>query len=216
MLAYHTYYGPNSKQDTMFLLENMYLTQGENGGYSHQGTLAMDFMGVDNNGIRVYNCPYYAPCDLELVATPDWSNHIYVYTSLVDVNFVDGTIGRFTIQVNHDPNTYSIGRRVNQGDILGYTGTYGTYVSGDHVHVEAKRGYWEGLYRNSQGVWCMLNADHLYNLMGVNDTGLFETGGYNWRTYSGVTPGPTPTVQSKPPTRGFPWPIYARKLRGQR
>lgn len=211
MLANTTYVGSNGKQNTVFPLEYMYLTQGENGSYSHQGTLAMDFMGYGANG-RIYQCPYYAPCTLELVATPDWSNHIYVYTSTEIVNFIDGTSDYFTIMLNHDNNIYSIGRTVTQGQILGYTGTYGGGSSsgvGDHVHIEAKKGYWEGLIRNSQNVWCMKNADHIYNLLGINDTILIVDGGYNWREFAPTPPPPTEEI-SKPK---FPWVLYSNKIR---
>ena len=213
MLAYHTYIGSNNKQDVMFPLEDMYLTQGEGGSYSHLGTLAMDFMGYAN-GQRVYQCAYYAPCDLELVATPDMSNHIYVYTSTSQVNFVDGTVDYFTVMFNHDNNVYSIGRTVSQGNIIGYTGTYGNGSStgvNDHVHIEAKKGSWEGLIQNTQGVWCMKNADHLYNQMGVNDTVLTVTGGYNWQEF--VIPPVPPIARTK---TKFPWVLYARKLRQMR
>ena len=211
MIGGHTYYGGNGNQNTMFPLEYMYLSQGEGGSYSHLGTLAMDFVGYDANG-RVYRCPYYAPCNLQLVATPDNSNHIYVYTSTVTVNFVDGTSGIFTMMVNHDNDIYTIGRTVLQGQQLGKTGTYGNGSStgvGDHVHIEVKKGAWEGLIQNSQGVWCMKNADHLYNLFGVNDTVLIETGSYNWQEYP-ITP--TPSGRSGK----FPWFIYANKLRNKR
>ena len=106
MLAYHTYIGSNNKEDTVFPLQVMYLTQGEDGSYSHQGILAMDFAGYGSSGV-ITNCPYYAPCTLELVATPDPSNHAYVYTSVGTVNFIDGTTDYFTIMVNHDNNTYT-------------------------------------------------------------------------------------------------------------
>ena len=211
MLAYHTYIGSNNKQNVVFPLEYMYLTQGEGGSTSHQGTLAMDFQGMSSPTTRKYRCPYYAPCDLELVARPDDQNHVYVYTSISEVNFIDGTTGYFTIMFNHDNDVYNIGRRVNQGQMLGKTGTYGGGSAtgvGDHVHIETKKGQWEGLIQNSQGVWCMKNADHIYNLIGVNDTTLIVTGGYNWRTFSG---SPTPT--RSPYRSKFPFVLYAKRLR---
>ena len=210
MLALHQYIGSNGKQNVVFPLEYMYLTQGENGSVSHQGTYAMDFQGMSSPSIRKYRCPYYAPCNLRLVARPDDENHVYVYTSEQEVNFIDGTSGYFTIMVNHDNDVYSIGRRVSQGYELGKTGTYGDNSPtgvGDHVHIEAKKGQWEGLIKNSQNVWCMKNADHIYNLIGVNDTILLVTGGYNWREFSG---SPTPVIQYK---NKFPWVLAARKLR---
>lgn len=211
MLAMHQYIGQNGKQNVVFPLEYMYLTQGEGGSTSHQGTLAMDFQGMYNASTRRYHCPYYAPCDLQLVARPDDQNHVYVYTSTHEVNFIDGTTGYFTIMVNHDNTVYSIGRRVSQGYELGKTGTYGGGSAtgvGDHVHIEVKKGQWEGLIQNSQGVWCMKNATHLYSLFGVNDTVLIVTGGYNWQSYTD-----TPTPITSRPSKKFPWVLYAKRLR---
>lgn len=211
MRANTQYIGNNSKQNAEFPLEMMYLTQGEDGQSTHQGTLAMDFIGYAS-GVRIYQCPYYAPCDLELVATPDISNHIYVYTSTDTVNFIDGTSDYLTIMFNHDNDVYTIGRTVSQGSLLGHTGTFGNGISGgvsDHVHIEAKKGNWEGLIQNTQGVWCMKNADHLYNLLGINDTTIYVDGGYNWREFA---PTPTPSVSRS----RFPWALYARKLREKR
>lgn len=212
MLANHTYIGSNGKQNAVFPLEIMYLTQGEGGSYSHAGTYAMDFQGMYNPSTRRYRCPYYAPCNMRLVAIADSSSHGYVYTSENEVNFIDGTTGYLTMLVAHDNTSYSVGRRVAQGYELGKTGTYGN-VTGDHVHMECKKGQWEGLVRNQEGVYMLKNSTHIYNLLGVDDTMLLVDGGYNWREFGDtpVPPTPTVTVKSK-----FPWVLYARKLRERR
>ena len=207
MLANHTYVGQNNKQNTVFPLEFMYLTQGENGGYSHQGSYAMDFQGMSSPSTRLLRCPYYAPVDLRLVAIADSNSHSYVYTSLQEVNFIDGTSDYFTILVAHDDTSYSVGRTVAQGYELGRTGTYGN-VTGDHVHMEVKKGTYEGCHTNSEGVYMLTNSTHLYDLFGVDDTVLLVDGGYNWREFR-QSPTPTPTGERTK----FPWVLYARKLR---
>ena len=204
MLANHTYIGSNGKQNAMFPLEYMYLTQGENGSYSHLGTYAMDFQGMSSPSTRRYLCPYYAPCDLKLVAISDSTNHGYVYTSLNEVNFVDGTSGYLTILVAHDNTSYSVNRIVAQGQELGKTGT--TQNVADHVHIEAKKGQYEGCHTNSDGVYMLTNSTHIYNLLGIDDTILLVDGNYNWLEY-GSQPSPT-YIKKK-----FPWVLYARKLR---
>lgn len=209
MLANHTYVGQNGKQNCVFPLEFMYLTQGENTGSTHKGTDAMDFQGMYNASTRRYRCPYYAPCDMTLVAIGDSNNHGYVYTSDNEVNFIDGTSGYFTIIVAHDNTSYSVGRHVAQGQMLGQTGTYGR-VSGDHVHMEAKKGQWQGLVENSYGIWHMKNSTHLYDLFGVDDTFLLVTGGYNWREFGDAPIPPTPSYSRK---ARFPWVLYSKKLR---
>lgn len=209
MLVNHTYIGTNNKQNTVFPLEYMYLTQGENGGYSHQGSYAMDFQGMYNASTRRLRCPYYAPVDMTMVAISDSNSHGYVYTSDNEVNFIDGTSGYLTILVAHDNTSYSVGRHVDQGQMLGQTGTYGN-VTGDHLHIEAKKGQWEGLVQNSQGVYMLKNSDHIYNLIGVDDTVLLVTGGYNWREFGDEPIPPEPTFKKN---NKFPWVLYSRKLR---
>ena len=206
MLANHTYVGQNGKQNVVFPLEFMYLTQGEGGSYSHTGTYAMDFQGMSNVSTRRYRCPYYAPVDLTLVAIADSNSHSYVYTSNNEVNFVDGTTGYFTILVAHDDDSYSVGRTVAQGYELGKTGTYGQ-STGDHVHMEVKKGTYEGCHTNSDGVYMLTNSTHLYDLFGVNDTVLLVDGGYNWQEFSD-SPFPYSVRRSN-----FPWVLYARKNR---
>lgn len=206
MLANHTYIGQNEKQNTVFPFEFMYLTQGEGGSYSHAGTYAMDFQGMSSPSTRMLRCPYYAPVDLRLVSIADSANHSYVYTSLDKVNFVDGTYDYFTILVAHDDTSYNVGRIVAQGYELGKTGTYGI-ATGDHVHMEVKRGTYEGLIQNQEGNYMLKNSTHLYDLFGVNDTVLLVDGGYNWQEFSD-SPFPYNIRRSN-----FPWVLYARKKR---
>lgn len=208
MLANHTYIGSNNKQNNVFPFEYMYLTQGEGGSYSHAGTYAMDFQGYGANG-RIYNCPYYAPVDMNMVAIADSASHSYVYTSLEEVNFIDGTTDYFTLLVAHDDTSYSIGRRVNQGQMLGQTGTYGI-ATGDHVHMEAKKGTYEGCHYNSDGNYMLTNSTHLYELFGVDDTFLIEDGGYNWQVFGSQ---PVPTLFEK--RKKFPFVLYANKIRNR-
>lgn len=208
MLANKNYIGQNGNQNVVFPLEFMYLTQGEFSNSTHKGMYAMDFQGMYNASTRRYRCPYFAPVDLELVAIADSSNHAYVYTSISEVNFIDGTSDYFTILVAHDNDTYNIGRRVMQGLELGKTGTYGQ-VSGDHVHIEVKKGRYEGLVKNEYDISMLKNETHLYNIFGVNDTILLVDGNYNWQEFS-ESPIPFLTYSKK-----FPWVLYARKLRSR-
>lgn len=207
MRAYTQYIGRYNLQNAMFPLEYMYITQGENGGYSHQGTYAIDFAGYGPSG-AIARCPYYAPCDLDLVAIADLNNHGYAYTSTNRVNFIDGSVDYFTILVAHDNDLYYTGRRVNQGDILGHTGTYGQ-VTGDHVHMEIKKGQYEGLVRNSDGVYMLKNSTHIYDILGVNDTFMIRDLNYNWRVFQD-----TPIIETK--KKKFPWVLYANKFRNMK
>lgn len=218
MIAGQKSYGSNGLQNMLFPLEYMYLTQGE---YSHtathNGTYAMDFQGWGKNG-RVYNCPYYAPFDCECVAKWGSKSPMVVWQSLNEVNFVDGTSGYACIGVVHDDNTPSIrvGITKRMGDELGRTGTYGN-AYGDHVHIEVKKGKYSGYYQNNSGVWQLKNENHLYDLMGINDTVIVkdyyvnyndQRVNYPWRSFSGVVP-PTPSSEKK--KHKFPWYMYNSK-----
>jgi hypothetical protein len=194
----------------LFPLEYMYMSQDEGGSYSHAGTLQIDFLGWGANG-RIYQCPYYAPCSCRCVATTDLSAHNRIYQSLNPVHLADGTLSYVTWEVAHDNNPpTSVGSVLQQGDLMGYTGTAGN-VSGDHLHFQTARGLyigWEQVPPNNN--WQLKNEMHIYDACYVNDTTIVEGYGHDWKTYDGPI-GPTEKKKEK-----FPWVLYARKLRNKR
>lgn len=198
MRPFEKYKNKNNIELAMFPLEYLYITQGEDGAFSHKGTYAIDFAGRDFRG-TVTRCPYYAPFDMELVAIPDPSNHAYVYTSLEKVQCVTGDYDYVTILVAHDDDSYQVGRIVYQGGLLGKTGTYGN-VTGDHVHMEIKLGTYNGLVQNQYGIYMLRNSTHIWLLLGCNDTIVEHGLNYDWRLFSDV-------VKKKK----FPWFIYYAK-----
>ena len=201
-------YGSNGKQNMLFPLPFIYVSQGEGGDYSHQGLLAIDFIGWNTSG-RVYECPYYAPCDLKLVAIFGSVSPLLIYESLEPVNFIDGTVNFICIGVAHDNETphYEICRVVRQGQILGHTGTYGN-VTGDHVHMQINIGQYEGMIRNSYGNYEFKNPYHIYNACGINGTFIVQGEGYNWRDFQQSSTIPRRT--------NFPWVLYSKKLRNRK
>ena len=216
MLAGERSFGSNGKENFLFPLEYMYLSQGSyTATYSHNGCYAMDFIGWGANG-RIYKCPYYAPFSCHLVRRWGSSSPSLVWQSDDEVNFVDGTTDYACIQFTHDNDVmqFTIGESRVQGQLIGHTGTYG--ASADHVHIEAKKGTYDGYHRNSYGVYMLTNSTWLYNLMGVNDTVLRKTYyvnhngvrvNYPWREFSD---SPTPPPPPPPPPytgyyRKYPW-----------
>lgn len=186
----------------LFPLEYMYISQGEGGSTSHEGTLNIDFLGYNASG-RVYDCPLYAPCSLKCIAIVSSSNNGRIYESLTKVHTPNG-FQYVCFLLMHDENPPSVGAIFRQGQLFAHTGTYGE-VTGDHTHMNAANGKYVG-YHSVNGHIQLDNTDHIYNLMYVNDTVLVQDYGYNWTTYQG---GNVPLIFRK----GFKFVLYANKLR---
>ena len=213
MRAGQTGYGLNLHQNFLFPLEDMYLTQGSyTATYSHNGCYAMDFDGY-LNGSFVTLCPYYAPFDCTLVDKWGSSSIACVWESDGIVNFADGTSDFACIQFNHDDANPSrtIGQHYTQGQLMGHTGTQG--ASADHIHIEAKKGTYDGYHQNSQGVWMLTNSTWLYDLIGCNNTNMIHTyyidhngvrHDYPWTDFRWNFPIPTPTPTGTKKDK-YPW-----------
>ena len=206
MVAGQKMVGNDGKEVMLFPLPYMYISQGENGGFSHSGILAIDFLGWDANG-RVYQAPMYAPCSCRCVAIIDVSNNGRVFQS-TDVVHTPNGLQYVTFMCFHDNSPIaSVGSTFSQGDVFAHTGTAG-YVTGDHTHFNTANGQyagWENVPPDGHGQ--LVNSASVYNICYTNDTVILDGYGYNWREYSG---GVTPSgkIKSK-----FPWVLYANKLR---
>ena len=225
--------GTNGKENFLFPLEVMWITQGSyTATATHDGTYAMDFQGGEENSsgniVREYQAPCYAPVSCHCIEIYGSSAPAVLWESDDEVNFIDGTTGYACIGFTHENNTFSlhyVGETKNQGDIISHTGTMGGV--GDHVHIEAKKGQGRtsgsNYYKNSYGWYMLRGSTWLYNLMGVNDTILHKTWyrnhngvrvNYPWREFSD---SPIPPEPVPPPYHGldrrFPWVLYAKKLR---
>lgn len=187
---------------SLFPLAYLYISQGEYGNYSHQGILAMDFLGWGPTG-RILKCPYYAPFSCKVVYHASYYN---VWQSLNPV--ITPTGKRFvSFEVAHDDNPPPLGTTAEQGDLIGYTGTNPpASVTGDHLHLNACSGTYKGFYTVPSGKRQLKNSTHLYDTFYVNDTVIQHNNGYKWKTYEG---GITPTYKKYK----FKWVLYANKLR---
>lgn len=195
----------DGKEVLLFPLEYMYMSQDEGGDTSHVGTYNMDFLGWGANG-RVYQCPYYAPCKCKLVRqnSSDASN---IWESVNPVHTPLG-VNKVTIMVVHDDNLpHSVGDVVNQGDILGHTGSSG-YAYGDHLHLNVAIGTYDGMEQvPPNNNWQLKNSVHIYNAMYVNGTTIIEGYNHPWLLYQG---GYSKMINN------FPWVLYSKKLRTKR
>lgn len=190
----------------LFPLEYLYMSQDEGGNYSHLYTYSIDLLGWGANG-RIYKCPYYAPCTLKCVTVSSGS---VVWESVNKVHWADGTLDYVTMHFAHDDNTsnHYVGQVIQQGDLIGHTGTTGN-VTGDHLHLNTARGHYAGFYDVGTGHYQLRNATHVYNTMYVNDTIIKQGYGHNWKTYEG---GITPEKYKK---FKFKWILYARNIRNR-
>lgn len=188
----------------LFPLAFLYITQGENETFSHNGILAMDFAGYDENGV-IPDCPMYAPCSCKCVAIIDSDNNGRVFESLEKVHTPNG-LQYVTFMCFHDENPIAnIGDVFTQGEIFAHTGTAGN-VTGDHTHFNTANGKydgWENVPPDNRGQ--LVNSEHIYNICYVNNTELVNGLNYNWRIFTGLIK-----------RHKFKWVLYARKLRDKR
>ena len=205
MLANQTLRAPDGYEVMLFPMEYMNISQGEGGSFSHD--LAMDFLGWNNQG-RVYTCPYYAPCSCKCVAHFGSSDNA-TWESLDKVHCADGVLRKVTFCFNHDAFPPAVGTVLNQGDLIGHSGTAG-FATGDHMHFNTADGNYSGYSPIAPGsqYYQLSNSSHIYNTCFINDTVIVNGYGYNWITYN-VPPTPTPTMYKA----SFPWVLYGRKFR---
>ena len=215
MLAGQTMRASDGYEVALFPLEYMFITQGEMmpSDWSHYNVYNMDFQGYGPNG-RVYTCPLYAPFTMKVVALWDYNgSHTVTFESVDKVHFADGSLDYMTIEFTHcvNPPYHTIGQVINQGQLCYYTGTFGNGQSGyygDHVHMCAGKGHYDGYTQRTGGHYDLTNRYHLYDSLYVNDTVIsYDSHNYPWQTYTGPTPTPTPKFKK------FPWVLYARKFR---
>ena len=205
MVAGQRLIASDNKEICLFPLEYMNISQGENGQYSHQGTLNIDFVGWGANG-RILQCPYYAPVSCTCVAGGGVDNW-RVFTSNDVVHLANGNLSKITWVQMHDNNPPSVGDTFTQGDVMGHTGTAGN-VTGDHVHFNFAEGIYQGWHTVSSGQSELVGSSHMYDACYINNTIIINDENYPWKTYAGPTP---PIHTSK--KRNFPWFIIARKRR---
>ena len=191
----------------LFPLPYMNITQGENGSYSHRGTLNIDFVGWSKTG-RVYRAPLYAPCSCKCIRSIDSYNKGRIFQSLNKVHTPNG-LQYVTFMNFHDNNPCKVGDKFRQGDVYAHTGTAGV-GTGDHTHFNCANGKYDGWEQvPPQGHGQLKNSTHIYNICYVNDTVIKDGNNYNWKKWKEQTP--PPILFEK--TSRFPWVLYANKFR---
>ena len=168
---------------------DMYITQGSNGQFSHQGIMAHDVRGAAS-GVRYL---IYAPCDIVCKKIYPSSGQA-MYQSKNKVRFANGRIDYATFMVAHD-NTMEawVGREFSGGEGFFQMGDKG-YATGIHTHIQISQSSDTSWYKNEYGVYQFNNEYDPSDCYFVDDTNILEGYGLNWRTTADL-PLITPNVE---------------------
>ena len=164
-------------EKAVFGMDTLNVSQGMNGSFSHQGTLALDVCGKDS-GIESMRAPFTG------TIKRIYKGYVVWLESNNKVKYADGTEDYMTVMVMHDNNTsdLKVGQVIKQGQIFFQEGTKG-YATGNHIHLACGKGKFSGTgwYKNSKGQWCINNQyDTTKALFLLNSCKIKNTGGYNW------------------------------------
>ena len=173
-----------------FPMDVINISQGENGSYSHQGTLCIDFLGKTD----VY--PYYAPCDIECLARND-SDAYLIWKSSNKVMCADGQVRNIVFSCFHDCNhLYNVGDKVDKGTLIGHSGICGN-VTGDHFHLNVIDGSTYSGFVQKPGYALAGTELHIFDVFAVNDVEIVNGLDYDWKTsdyIDGDTGGTNPAA----------------------
>ena len=226
MRAHQTLYDENGYQVALFPLEGFHISQTDMETFSHNPSLyyATDYLGWNSSG-RVYRDPCYAPVAIKCI----WlnkANCVAVWESLDKVHLANDMIDYLTLTVYHDNDItnglITVGTIKQQGEQFNKTGTGGN-VTGDHMHLETGYGRYTLPYTTSGDHsanykyhitdYTTCKRLHNYDALFINDTNPYQSpGAYNWKTYQGGSPSPTPEKKKY----NFKWVLYCNKLRNKR
>ena len=167
--------GADSYQCPIYPMKVVNITQGENGTYSHAGTLAIDIVGADN---------LFAPFDGTIKKIYTENNSVWLESDN-PVIYADGTVDYMTVKFAHDNDISDlyVGKKIKKGEIFYQPGTKG-YATGSHVHLTCGRGKTSdnGYVKNSLGNWKIKNEIHVYDALFLSESTVIKNGrGYNWR-----------------------------------
>ena len=209
MIAGQKLVADDGHEVALFPMPYLYMTQDEDGNYSHAGTYNLDFVGWNGSGV-VYQAPLYAPVTMKVISTSltYYGGNAVIFESTDVVHLPNGALDYLTVMFMHDNNPpyTTIGQVVQQGDICYHTGTFGQ-VTGDHVHSCLGQGQGGYFVQRSTGNWDLSNRIHYWDGVFVNDTIIVNGYGHNWIDWTGPTP-PPPEVKKK---HKFPWFLYTRR-----
>lgn len=162
-------------------VKELNVTQGMNGGYSHQGDLAIDIGKACEN--------LKAPFTGVIKRNYESCNGVWL-ESLEKVKYADGTEDYMTIMTLHDNSITSlpVGKIIKQGEIYYQPGTKGK-VTGSHIHIAVGKGKFtgNGWTKNSYGNWCINNQYDITKALFVHIDVKQTNPMYDWKETSDYT-----------------------------
>ena len=165
-------------EDFLCPFTDIYITQGSNGAYSHQGIKANDIRGKVS-GVRY---PYYAPCKSVCIKTYKETGQV-MWQSTKKVRFANGRIDYATYMTAHDDTMNAkVGQVIEQGDQLGNMGMKGIGTTGVHCHIQVSQSKDTTWYKNKYGNYQFNNEYDLDDCYFVDYTNILYGMGGNWKT----------------------------------
>ena len=163
-------------EDFLCPFEDMYITQGSNGKYSHRGTMANDVRGKEV-GKRYL---IYAPCDIVCLKLYPSSGQA-MFQSKRKVRFANGRIDYATFMVAHD-NTMDcyVGQEFKQGESFFQMGDKG-FATGIHTHIQISQSSDIAWYKNEYGIYKFHNEYDTDDCYFVDNTNILNGMGGNWK-----------------------------------
>jgi len=160
-----------------FPMKIINISQGENGQYSHKGTLCIDFINAPADKF-----PYYAPCDCTCLAK-NTSDAYLIWRSDKQVMCADGEVRYITWSCFHEVGSpYSVGTKLKKGDLMGHSGIGGN-VTGDHAHFNIINGYKYTGFTQKPDYALAGTELHIYDVWAISeDTEIVNGLGYDWKT----------------------------------
>lgn len=181
-------------EDFLCPFEDMYITQGSNGSFSHKGTMANDVRGLEV-GVRYH---IYAPCDVVCKRLYPSTGQA-MWKSKNKVRFANGRIDYATFMVCHDNSMDCyVGMERKQGEIFFQMGDEG-FATGVHTHIQISQSADESWYKNEYGIYKFNNEYDTDDCYFVDNTNILNGMGGNWKYLKDV-----PVEEPKPSTN----PIY--------
>lgn len=202
MIANQTLVANDGYEVALFPMPYLYMTQDENGDYSHEGTYNIDFVGYNGSSV-ITQAPIYAPVTMKVISysPSETGGNAVIFESVNKVHLPNGALDYMTIMFMHcnNPPYTTIGDIVNQGQLCYRTGTYGQ-VTGEHVHSCIGQGAGGYFVQRSSGNWDLSNRIHYWEGVYVNDTTIINGYNHNWQTWHGE-----PATKAK--KQKFPFPV---------